>query len=126
MKEETRKIYTCEFCGKYYKRKHFAEKHEKYCRKNPNNKHICLQQCAHLKKSTWVEEGEYYDQKCTTFTCNEHFEEMHTYVAERRNLESCLAKRMPLKCDDYVDENQVWTDKERKELGMGIDDDLPF
>ena len=41
MKEITTTIYECEYCKKYYKRKHHAVIHEKTCKKNPDNLHPC-------------------------------------------------------------------------------------
>ena len=43
-------IYKCEFCGKIYQRKKYAIKHPKKCRKNPDNKHTCLEYCKYLCK----------------------------------------------------------------------------
>lgn len=62
MKVELMNIYDCEFCNKYYKRKHFAEKHEKSCNLNPDNWRAC-HSCSHLtKKDTEIYSGvdDYY------------------------------------------------------------------
>lgn len=45
---ETRKIYTCEFCRKYYKMQHFAKLHETRCHKNPANDRKCFH-CSNLE-----------------------------------------------------------------------------
>jgi len=42
-------IYECEFCGKYYKRKHFAIRHEDLCYLNPENQPKCYG-CKYLEK----------------------------------------------------------------------------
>lgn len=42
MKTETREIYTCDFCKKYYKLKRFAQLHEKRCFSNPVNDRHCF------------------------------------------------------------------------------------
>lgn len=49
MKEETRKIYRCDHCEKYYLRKHFVEPHEILCKKNPENSRPCFE-CEYLSK----------------------------------------------------------------------------
>jgi hypothetical protein len=49
MKTEIREIHECNFCGRYYKRKHFAILHEKKCTKNPINFRPCYG-CVHLDK----------------------------------------------------------------------------
>ncbi len=47
-------IYECEFCRKYYKRKHFAIQHESGCKLNPDNFQRCIG-CAFLEmKETTV------------------------------------------------------------------------
>lgn len=47
MIEETRTIYTCPHCRKYYKRKDFCEKHIQQCKENPVNNRPCFT-CQHL------------------------------------------------------------------------------
>ncbi len=49
MKEIKTTIYECEFCRKYYKRKHFAIKLENLCPLNPANNPKCYS-CEYLKK----------------------------------------------------------------------------
>ncbi|MCP4255498.1 MAG: hypothetical protein GY775_19255 [Candidatus Scalindua sp.] len=48
MKSYKIEIFECEYCKKYYKRKHFAIKHEKQCHRNPENFRACLGGCGHL------------------------------------------------------------------------------
>lgn len=107
MKEKTTKIYECDHCPKYYKRKHAAIKHEKYCRNNPANKHRCFEFCGHLSKVERVEECQYYDRKYKTFVCDITGDEMHSYIAERRGMEICdETERMPIKCENYKHEGE--------------------
>jgi len=42
-------LYKCDHCGKEYKRKYYAEKHEKQCSSNPDNYKPCLY-CENLIK----------------------------------------------------------------------------
>ncbi len=48
---ETKTIYKCEYCGKLYQRKYFAERHESMCVKNPDNERVCFG-CPYLIKKT--------------------------------------------------------------------------
>ena len=50
MKTINTTIYECEFCRKYYKRKHFAIYHESVCNKNPENNRACYG-CVQLEKN---------------------------------------------------------------------------
>ncbi len=53
-------IYQCEFCSKYYKRKHLALNHESACKKNPDNSQRCIG-CIFLdKKETTVHYDKMY------------------------------------------------------------------
>ena len=52
MKRETKEIYKCDFCSRWYQRKHFAEAHEKSCTRNPDNYRRCLDGCKNLVKNT--------------------------------------------------------------------------
>ena len=53
MKIEIKEIYKCEYCNKLYQLKHFCEKHEKICKKNPENDRPCFS-CVHLSKKDVV------------------------------------------------------------------------
>jgi len=53
-------IYECEFCRKYYKRKHFAIRHESGCKVNPDNFQRCIC-CAFLEKKETIV---HYDKMC--------------------------------------------------------------
>jgi len=53
-------IYECEFCRKYYKRKHMAINHESGCKLNPDNFQKCIG-CLFLeKKETTVRYDSFY------------------------------------------------------------------
>ncbi len=117
MESKLTMIHTCQYCRKYYKRKDFAIKHEKYCHKNPNNKHACLVLCKYLKKEKTESEfcihtGCYDSYPKTVFTCTKTGQEMYSYVAERMNIESRFGEdlgiRMPLECDDYENEMNIF------------------
>ena len=58
MKTETRKIYNCEYCSKYYKLAHFCEYHERLCKKNPDNQRVCYG-CGYLSKRKLEVESRY-------------------------------------------------------------------
>jgi len=49
MKTKLINIYECEYCGKYYKKKHFAIRHENICTKNPDNWRAC-HECYNVTK----------------------------------------------------------------------------
>lgn len=99
---QERTIYRCGFCRKYYLQKHSAERHEKYCSKNPANAHACFQ-CIHLSVERSDSEDGGYNEK--TFTCTKLEKQMHSYKAERID-HSCLGytERMPLTCPDLTTE----------------------
>ena len=50
MKAETKEIYKCDFCSRWYQLKRFAESHEKSCTRNPDNYRKCLDGCKNLEK----------------------------------------------------------------------------
>ncbi len=97
MIEKTIKIYECEFCKKYYKRKYFCEKHEIRCYNNPNNFHKCYD-CIHLE----VDRELYDNYFVKTFYCKHKKQYMHTFKAEYMGFAEKLGTiRMPLECDSY-------------------------
>lgn len=103
MKTQLRNTYNCEYCNKLYVMKHHAERHEKYCKKNPANQHRCFQRCEHLIKSIDYLEDEYGDRYGTvaTFTCAITDKEMYSYKAEKSMYIECDGERMPLECNHY-------------------------
>ena len=97
MKTKLRNIYRCDHCNKYYISKYHAERHEKYCRENPNNQHACFKDCKHLT-SGQDEEGKY-------FTCDITGKSLFSYRAEATlhyASRDGFHKRMPLECEHYV------------------------
>ena len=98
MYEVTTKIYNCDYCTKYYKRKHAAINHEYRCRNNPINKHKCLK-CVNLNKVIKISDN---DVEYITFHCDITKTEMYSYKAEYMNLDICdTAIRMPLECENF-------------------------
>jgi hypothetical protein len=93
------KAYKCDYCRKVSLNK--LTYHERFCRNNPNNKHVCYD-CKHLEVSresiiTGFEEG--YSIK--TFNCKKYNKSMFTYKAERRKLNIEKLERMPVECIHY-------------------------
>lgn len=112
MKEETKLVFTCDFCGKKQFRKSDMVKHEKWCSKNPNNQHKCFEYCKHLIKTQEEYDGESYNESFignrTIFECALTKQKMFSYIAERKKLpviNELDEIRMPLECDMYVDMN---------------------
>ena len=100
-------IYKCEFCGKYYRRKHFCELHEKACYQNPINKRACLNDCKHLSyEEITIEEDNGHSWESHCFYCEKREQYMMTLSAEYRGF---LRKYdddydqipMPLECGDF-------------------------
>ena len=63
METETKEIYKCDFCSRWYQLKRFAESHEKSCTRNPDNYRRCLDNCKHLVKKgakVYIGIDEYY------------------------------------------------------------------
>jgi len=91
-------IHFCDYCRKYYIRKHACEKHEKYCRLNPTNNHKCFTGCYYLER--YKKEGH-----ITVFNCKKKNQLMYSYIAERINHQHLYDDefiRMPLKCKDHT------------------------
>jgi hypothetical protein len=114
MKEAVVPVFTCDYCGKKQFRKCDMSRHEKWCKKNPNNDHKCFQYCKHLLKSEEEYEGhsnqdydETFSGKKTVFTCALTKQKMYSFIAERKKLpvvnESDVI-RMPLECKSYGDD----------------------
>ena len=98
MKEVIRANYICEFCNKYYIRKHFAEKHDKACPKNPENKHACFfgSDCANLVKANRLEDPKFH--------CKTRNVDLYTYRAENSSVMDYMsddAEKMPFECNSY-------------------------
>lgn len=95
------KAYRCNFCTKLYNYQKSAKRHEKFCSKNPKNKHKCFN-CSHLMRVNDVQPKE--------FRCLVSGELMYSYIAEKLNLEIVGEfKRMPLECAFFDEINEVYS-----------------
>jgi hypothetical protein len=104
MKTKIMEIHTCEFCGKYYKMKHHAKRHEKFCRNNPINDHVCFRDCKNLEREKI--ECRHSDGERVAFICGHYpLYELYSYAAEKSlylmgeiRTNGCRMMRMPTKC----------------------------
>jgi hypothetical protein len=99
MKTSERTVYKCDYCGKNYLMKYAGERHEKYCSKNPANRHTCFD-CRFLEVERSTNDDGFSEK---TFTCSKLEKELHSVKAERIG-HSCLdhTERMPLECSSKV------------------------
>lgn len=104
MLTETRKVYKCEHCGKWYLSASACSVHEKFCRKKPENQHKCFKFCANLEMLNT------YPKK--QMICKVTGEEMYSFKWERRcyyngwkSVKEGLI-RMPLTCDSFKEMKQ--------------------
>lgn len=99
MKIETRKVYRCEHCNKWYISASACSVHERFCRKKPENKHKCFDFYEHLQMNNTYPKKE--------MICKLSGEYMYSYKWERRchyhgnSPERKGIKRMPLECDKF-------------------------
>lgn len=109
-----RTLFRCDYCTKHRLTKAAAQRHEQFCRHNPNNKHKCFG-CEHLVVTSQAAavgpEGQLHHAGRQSFTCAKLGLEMYTYVAERRDIVDRLGavERMPLRCDHYEPEQYYAT-----------------
>lgn len=66
MKQEIRKVYRCDYCGKKYFHKGYCARHEDLCCQNPDNKRPCFE-CLHFAR---VEAETYIDRNGPYLTEN--------------------------------------------------------
>lgn len=106
MKTTNETVYRCDFCNRHMFGKGAMSRHEKFCRKNPNNQHQCFKYCVHLQKTTNYEY--YYDGiqiGGTTMLCKLKNVYMYSYKFEKNTHKPIDALnglvRMPLECDLY-------------------------
>jgi hypothetical protein len=107
MISELRKVYKCEHCGKRMLGAGAMGYHEKWCKKNPSNRHKCFALCSHLKRNIKVigfdgEDGQYRYE----FICLKTGNMMYSYKLERKALYGYFKIpknliRMPLECSLY-------------------------
>ncbi|HDZ27068.1 hypothetical protein LCGC14_0500910 [marine sediment metagenome] len=105
MKTQTREIYRCGYCNKWYLIKKSAEKHEVICNKNPVNDRPCFN-CPLLVKKEYQEEDEFH-HKLDLFFC-EHFEHylFPPSADHKKNwIDTGESVPMPKECD--AAENQL-------------------
>jgi hypothetical protein len=111
MKITTANIYQCDHCGKRQFRLCDMSRHEKWCKKNPNNQHTCYQYCKHLIKEEEEYQGSDYVGKRTIFKCAVTEQKMYSYIAEKKKLPIVKEDgniRMPLECDKYESQNEYY------------------
>ena len=111
MRVTNEKVYRCDFCNKAMVSAGVMGRHERMCKKNPNNKHKCFQYCKHLLREeieikNKFEEDKFFDisRGACTFRCKITGIEMHSYKLERYKMNASRCKkliRMPLECESY-------------------------
>ena len=107
MKTELRKVYFCEHCKKNGISASTVSKHERFCKYNPANKHMCFEMCVYLKRSTAFIYSDYRQGIKTVFTCAVTGNQMYSYQLEKKktyypfliSLDNMV--RMPLTCKIY-------------------------
>lgn len=105
MKKGTVTIYKCEHCKKYSISASSISRHEKYCRKKPENMHKCFQYCKYLERDRAYDRDT--DSVRTIFTCLQTGNKMYSYLAEKKktsysgNPIELTGERMPLDCNLY-------------------------
>ncbi len=106
MKQVT--AYRCDHCSKTSS-KSAISRHEKMCKRNPNNKHVCYE-CIHLdvhkEERRVVEYGCGVTRYVKVFTCLKTGNQMYSYKAEKNQLKREIAGkvRMPLECPMFTNE----------------------
>lgn len=102
-----RTVYQCEHCPTKRFTKRAMQRHEQFCKRNPNNGHCCFT-CKHLLRTTEEAavgaDGQLVTAKRTVFTCAALGKDLYSYVAERRNMLAYVgqAERMPLECPSHA------------------------
>lgn len=118
MKTETIKIYNCDFCSQYRKRKWAMENHEFKCWKNPANKFKCMD-CKFLQKRDYTLELEGYwatnNLKTIEWFCKKRKVSMYSHMAENTTdlvceLEANDFEKMPLECDKFESGYELFND----------------
>lgn len=115
---ETKEVYRCGFCNKFYQRKHACLKHEVRCNKNPENERKCFT-CEHLcMKESRVDIGidGYYTgepiiEPKDAFFCNKLKVHLKLPISVHKGLSYDFVKyeNIPMKkeCELYNKETEV-------------------
>jgi|GEM_PF-2293211 hypothetical protein len=105
MKTITGKYYQCVFCGRKMFGAGAMSYHEKWCRENPKNKHICFAFCKHLKRSEKYVWSDWHEEEIfkTEFTCKITKQKMYSYKREKMYSQYITPDmiRMPLTCEHF-------------------------
>lgn len=103
MKTETRKVYECDHCGRRMLSAGAMSYHEKWCKKNPHNRHKCFALCVYLKKTMNMH------TRKIEFQCLRTGHEMYSYKFEKsagfKPAYTVGLIRMPLSCRFYEAED---------------------
>lgn len=107
MKKTSETVYRCDFCGKRYYKKNFAQYHEELCFHNPENKRPCFD-CHSLvkKKATYYRDnptGGDIETKVLLFYCTKHKLFLWTpqNTIKANMIDTGESEAMPINCDDY-------------------------
>lgn len=113
MKEETKKVYHCDFCKKILFLKHAMAKHETMCNNNPKNWDACINcaNCQEVEVKYYVDgyysSGEGQERTVQGFKCTKLDKDLYPFKAFKKNLpekwpETFEGKeQMPNKCDHH-------------------------
>lgn len=93
-------VYQCQYCH----RKVFGEKscgnHEKKCKRNPNNRHLCVRGCVHFGVDEAHTDG-YGHYVPKMFYCTLDGWTLWSYKMDGREGD-VGGRRMPLECENYI------------------------
>lgn len=113
MKEEIKKVYSCDYCKKKYFNKHFAEKHEFACYLNPENFRPCFT-CEYItNKKVDIfsgiadQNGQEMERQVSVFYCSAKNIFIHSPQVEIKgnalDLGDEINNPMPKNCDCFKD-----------------------
>ena len=116
MKVSLKKVYQCDYCQKNMISAGAMARHEKFCRKNPNNMHKCFDTCRFLVRTKELITGKDpfspYSY-VTTFRCKSTGKKMYSFLFEKTvDFKPKYTKglmRMPLECNmhSYMTESEL-------------------
>lgn len=96
------KALSCDFCGKLYKLKRYAEYHEKLCKLNPENKRPCFD-CVHLTRIKTFVELDYGEEKIETLHCKAKSINLYPPQCDiKKNWLDIDNEAMPKECKEHV------------------------